>query len=404
MPSSIAGQYNWRFAIMELRILSRVFVFLVGVFLATGTSAAPGLYSATGEGRTFNGFALVFPIPGPATGSGLVKQDPVLNGGKGTLTLSAAYPVINRVAPSPNEKIGLWQFGGKDVNDVLSISTALDVQFPANGAGDIQLKADGRSGPPTLAFCPGATQPGKSVFSGTAAGFNPACTDPQAYSIGTGGGSGIANGIMTYTKTASQFGGLASLGVQGPVNLAIMFAKCLGDPYNCQTSPAQGGLFIKAISYLSGTGVGEPISAIPDPLQWQNVNLNRLSGYTFDGIVNSGPTLVPSAALVTNIAWSGGLTTGKLTLYVTNNAGPQDMDFKVEGYDNRTSLGLGAIQMVSGSVSQLTVNGGTPTGGASRSITTVTITPEPTMLLGAGVALVALVASHTLVRRRSSRS
>ena len=52
---------------MELRILSRVFVFLVGVFLATGAFAAPGQYSATGNGRTFNGFALVFPIPGPAT-------------------------------------------------------------------------------------------------------------------------------------------------------------------------------------------------------------------------------------------------------------------------------------------------------------------------------------------------
>jgi hypothetical protein len=400
LPPSIAGEQKWRSTIVEFRVLSRISVFLVGIFLASNSFAAPGVYSANGGGRTFAGNLLQLPIAGPATGVGPLRQDPAINGGKGPITLS--WNIIERIGVT--SRVGLWQGGGKGAGDLLSILTGLDVEFPGAGAPPAFFGPGLRSGPATFAFCPDATQPGKTVFNGTAKGFNPDCTDPQSLSFTTGGapagGSGIINGILTYKATSNQFGGLASLRVVGNVDLAIMNVAC---PNLYCTGATDMGVFVAATSFLSGTGVGEPIDAEAVPLTWLNVRAKWLQGYTFSGLVTStGGTIVPVATPVTNIGYGGPLTTGKVYMNVTNNAAPLPLTFTVEGYDNRDAAGIGKIQMVTGSVTQLSSSLGID-GSASRSFVTIEITPEPAMLLGAGGALLALVVSHSIVRRRSSR-
>ena len=379
---------------MKFKLLSRVSVLLLGVFFGSTALAAPGFYSVNAEGRTFSGNLLVLPIAGPAAGTGVIKQDPAINSGKGPITLTRK--IIDR-PPAPGQ-IGLWQAGGKAAGDVMSLRTSLLVQLPGDGL-TAKFAPGLRSGPPVFNFCPGATQSGKTVFNGTAAGFNPNCTDPAAETP-SGAGSGIANGILTYTATSAQFGGLTSLRVVGPVGLALMRQLC-GSPY-CSAS-GDNGLFDLATSFLSGTGVGDTLGAPADPLTLSNAEIRGLTGFTPGGIITGDAGQVLPVAGVVNTGWGGPLTTGVVSMFVTNNAGPLPLSFTLQGYDNRNASGIGTIQMVTGSVSQLV----TPlslSGGANRSYVRIQVTPEPTMLLGASGALAALVVSHTVVRRRSKKS
>ena len=117
-------------------------------------------------------------------------------------------------------------------------------------------------------------------------------------------------------------------------------------------------------------------------------------GFFQDGVYNVTFQAVDTA---------GGMDLEVVAITVTNNNGPSPLMFKVSGYDNRNASGIGVIQMVNGSVTR-NQNPNSSSGGAQRQFLTITITPEPSMLLGASGALAALILSHTVVRRRSKKS
>lgn len=115
----------------------------------------------------------------------------------------------------------------------------------------------------------------------------------------------------------------------------------------------------------------------------QNYGYTRASGYPV--------TSTPSAQ---NFKW----TTG--TVLVTALEGTFPTILSRSGYDSRTPMGSGVVQLVSPMITRWVASGTTSTAGIG--IMNITFTPEPSssLLLGAGAALLGLL-FH--VRRRSGR-
>jgi len=132
-------------------------------------------------------------------------------------------------------------------------------------------------------------------------------------------------------------------------------------------------------------------------IQLDGIAIKKLLGYTPSGIITQvGTTLLPIPPLAQTV-WGGNLTTGQVMVWVTAvQPGAPTQMVTLTGSDTRTAMGIGNITMVGGSISKTTLTGHSRTHNSI----TFTITPEPTMLLGATGALVALVITHQLMRRR----
>lgn len=273
---------------------------------------------------------------------------------------------------------------------LFSITTMLANQWPR---GDRVFEADGRTGPPTVTWCPGSPAP--------TASFNPGCLGANTTA---NGGPTTWSGLLRYTKTSNQFGGpapaawpaTATRGARLALNLAGLTAAqvpcngagCivfLGYPGN-GTSPPWGGAFGES---FMGTQIAGPSSH---------------GGYTAS-IGAAGTIFSVGAALVTGngapgtnppipnpaTTYPGPVTTGMVTNQVPGLFPPET--FVLTGSDQRDPVnGDGWISMVGGNMA----NRGT---GASTNRMWVSFQlPEPGIILGLASGLVLLAG---LNRRRT---
>lgn len=81
-----------------------------------------------------------------------------------------------------------------------------------------------------------------------------------------------------------------------------------------------------------------------------------------------------------------------LTIKADTGAGFES--YKLTGYDNRTAMGAGKLQLVSSSLGRRSLFG----GSAGRGIVTLDV-PEPSAIAGATVALLVVAAFHWASRR-----
>ncbi len=350
-----------------------VLTVLFALLAASAASAAKVLYSVSATARRFTGSQLTLPIGGPAAGNGFLAQQT----GTAPFTVSISDAQLDRAAAPATDPLFL---GG---GNALQLRTSLAVQVPPRNVL-ATFKANGRSGPPVLSFCPGGTQPGQTVFNGTGA-FNPNCSVPSSAPTGVGS----ANGVMRYSKTTNQFGGLGALAAQGTASLAVWLAL--------PTTGGAPGQVAFAADVIDASGPGEPIDASPDVGVLDGLVVKQLFGYTPSGIITATGATIISASDVTQTAWGGPLTTGQMKISVTANQGPIPDIFTLTGSDTRDASGIGNITLVSGSISRTNLTG----SSATRNVVSLTITPEPAKLASAGFALLALVGGHQLHRRRS---
>ena len=267
-----------------------------------------------------------------------------------------------------------------NINPMLfSITTMLANQWPR---GNRVFEANGRTGPATVTWCPGAPPP-----SGT---FNPGCLGANTTA---NGGPTTWPGLLRYTKTSNQFGGpapaawpaTATRGARLALNLAGLTAGdvpcsgagCIvgfGYPGN-GTSPPWGGAFGESFMgtniagpssmglYTASIGAAGTILAVGSPLTTPNGN----------------PPLANPAT-----TYPGPVTTGMVTHQVPGLVPPST--FVMTGSDQRDPVnGDGWISMVGGNMA----NRGT---GASTNRMWVSMhLPEPGMLfaLASGMVLLA---------------
>ncbi len=369
--------------------LIRLAALLVLLMFADAATAAQKLYSMTSKARRFIGDAdspLTLPIASSATAlDGVIGQ--ITTGGGPPPTVQIWDAQLDRAATPSTDLI----FNGNP-GDSLQLKTSLAVQVPPADVL-VTLKAGGRSGPPTLSFCPGGNDPAltqpptQAVFLG-AAPYNPNCTVIASSGVG---GIGLANGLMRYTATANQFGGLGALAAQGTFSLAVLLAA----PTPSATTSAGFGQVAFAGDIISGTGVGDPIGAPGATAQFdEGLVIKKLLGYTPSGLVTQVGATLAAIPTVQQTTWGGNLTTGAVMVWVTDGS-PTTM-VTLTGSDTRTPSGVGNITMVSGTISRNSLTG----VARQQSTISFTITPEPTMLAGAGVALFALIGAHQVTRRR----
>jgi hypothetical protein len=274
----------------------------------------------------------------------------------------------------------------------------------------IHLSEGGRSGAATLTYCAGASGPNTVTPTFTpGTNWGGACKTPMD-------GLGI-NGIMRYTATSNQFGGIWQGRILGsaqvffngfgeipgvpPTSQATDQTPILCSGLDCKyqlsegppgTRGAGGGAF--------GVSVMNPAFVTPTGVYSATIGFNGT-------ILNQGQAIrVPQTEFGDGIPFTGQaatsvggpLTTGMLTISVTSVVGATPEIFKRTGTDARDANGNGVIGLVAGNMSARSISDGNGNPGW----TTLEI-PEPSAIFAASAGLFALFGCHQLVRRRSRR-
>ncbi len=272
------------------------------------------------------------------------------------------------------------------------VYTNLIVQVPAKpgwtikpGSGKVPGGGGGkgRTGPDVVSFCPGST-------STVTMGLNPGCagsgfvTVPSCFSSpnpcpGPGTQMAVIPGFMKYTRTGKMLGGAGSVTNQGKFAVAVaatvpgfvFFPNAISPP-----NLAQGMEFGWYSQHNAGKG----------PL--------RSAIHNVCGVINKVGNVVQPKALSnrTTATFGGPWTQGMLTVKVNTVAGIES--YMLTGYDKRTAMGAGKIQLVSGSLGRRSLFG----GNAGRGIVTLEV-PEPGASAGAIAALLVLAGCHWASRR-----
>lgn len=292
---------------------------------------------------------------------------------------SIVLPTGHLRAPGNLENVPVF------LNNSVVFQVATSFMYKVPGTAPLTFSAGGRTGPSTVAWCPGLPNP--------TAAYNPGCTGP---------GVGIPNGLIRYTKTVNQFGG-AAVGAPGitagVANIALVGAfapPCTGAPAppgapngNCLaafanaigTTPAALGAAFGTIAFSTPTVPNPGLFAVAVKANGEITKITTMG-------VGSGAT---NAATSFAAPW----TTGMLTVSVTAVFGGPPEIFIRTGSDGRVS-GVGGISLVSGAVSARTLSG----PNANRGWLNLYV-PEPSAALGAVGALLMLVTCHRVTRRRS---
>jgi hypothetical protein len=113
------------------------------------------------------------------------------------------------------------------------------------------------------------------------------------------------------------------------------------------------------------------------------------------GVISKlGPIVNPKAGENrTSASFGGPVTQGSLTVAAATQAGIEK--YVLKGYDKRTAMGAGKLQLVTGSVSLRSLSG----ANANQGVLKFNI-PEPGVAAGAAAALLVLVACHRVLNRR----
>jgi hypothetical protein len=349
----------------------------------------------------------------PFVGQGLGQQGQVKPSTNATImqTLRTDGPrriTLNKSVfhyDQPQASIGVLGFN----QAVFAVRTDLQFDSPHPGTTEfgavitdvpdtIHLSEGGRSGAPMVTFCAGAPGTPGTNFQG-------ACQTPMD-------GEGI-NGIMRYTATSNQFGGIwrgRTLGTaqvffngQGkppgvpPTSMATNQTPLLCSGLTCQfqlsegppgTRGAGGGEF--------GVTVMNPAFQTPTGVYSATIGFNGTIINIGNPITVNGNGIPFTGQAATSIG--GPLTTGRLTIAVTQVVGATPEIFKRTGTDARDANGNGVIGLVAGNMSARSISDGNGNPGW----TTLEI-PEPSAIFAASAGLFALFGCHQLVRRRSRR-
>lgn len=347
---------------------------------------------------------LVPPLGGAATPTGFVLQ----TSGPDPKAITIHYPIIGKPA-GVLKKVGVF----KDNPGIFQVATNLSVQLPQNsGAGMFELAtvADGtmvgRTGATTTTFTT-PFAPGNKItysnalaqrFGGPARFFvgNPGTKPAGALFTGANATvwvrAGGAPGVPPCVHPA--FGGLNAACVAIMINAApnpIFSAAAWGAPVGVAVS-TPGGTPMALVTVPGATMTAKPKKG-PEP------GIMVVSAPTTMGLVamSAFTAMAPTAMTgLTNMAASTGYpwTTGMITMKAPAAPGGGEV-FTITGMDTRVG-GVGAIQLVSGTLSRRTVTG----PNANRAWLRLAL-PEPSATLGAVGALGMLALCHALARRRS---
>jgi len=346
--------------------------FAVGAWSAAA-QAKTAVHSLTGNARFQLGNAAPIPIGFTAPPNGRIDAVP----GAFVMQTTGPDPKQMTIPPGQLKAPAVPRAAGnfQHATPVFQVYTAISFSFPAPGRGGV-LRAGGRTGPPTVRFCPGMTP------------WSP-CPTPDA-------GPGL-EGLVRYTKTAAQFGGALQGRLGGAANVAMRVSGtppgtvtaifALADP---PPTAAQGGPFGFTITATA---------AAPAPPNGVGVFLGAPNGTLIGPPIWQDPTAygLPNTLTSYGCPW----TTGRVTVSESAGIGGGPSLFIFTGSDNRVN-GVGTISLVSGSISNRGVSG--PTGNRGWLNLTVgpRIDPVPAISgrgLAAVVGLVALAGGYALRRR-----
>lgn len=194
-------------------------------------------------------------------------------------------------------------------------------------------------------------------------------------------------GLVRYQALLNQFGGPGLPSFGGNASIAL---PALGTP-PCGPGPGCVAIFAP---YMPGSAFGGPLtwtSAVtqiaPSP------GLFAATIGPLGTILGLGLPLGPGIANL-QTSFAGPWTTGMVTVSVPSAVPPQF--FQLTGSDNRTPAGLGTISLVSGGLTQRSIDG----PNATRAWLNLTIVPEPATTLQVACGFAGLQALRRLRRRR----
>lgn len=387
------------------QVLTALVLGLVGMLASVGSaSAAPGdpcvgtTCGLGGQQRAQIGSGLPIPITTLPAQTGKILSHPGAIAASPNATIMQTTNIVNTwmnprkltLSPAkftydePPLQIGVFDAN----NAVFAVSTNLSVVNPNPANGPAMLSAGGRPGPATVTFCAGGPGP----FA------TPGCLGPKTLNT-PAFGEPDTNGLVRYTATRNQFGGIASGRTTGTAQVLFNAGKASVLPCAAclvavsQATPGTAAVFGQTFGAtvmnppdINPTGVFVvPVGQFGtiDPLDLTTMNAQTDGAGNFVPFTGQGAT-----------SWGFPLTTGRLTISVTQNNGDPEIFIRT-GADGRTPNGSGIVSLVSGTVSKRSLSG--PNG--NRGWVTLRI-PEPGVLAAGSSALLMLAGCHWLVRRR----
>jgi hypothetical protein len=339
----------------------------------------------------------------PLVGQGL--------GQPGQIKPTPSATIMQTLGSAPRAlTLGTGQFfrGGQPQQSILFIGAAvaifglqtnLSFTFPHPGTtgnttmntvpgqgGSMMFSAGGRPGGATITFCSGSGGAGGSPDNN----FNGACQLP-------GNGAAI-NGLVRFTRTSNQFGGIGSIRKLGTAKnyinkdgLALTALPCTGCEFYISeivpvTLDVGGGEF-------GGTAMN-PAFQTPTGVYTGTVGFNGSIIGVGNAITISGVGIPFTGATTSSVGFPW--TTGRITISITDVLpGMPPEIFIRTGIDARDANGNGVIALNTGSMSVRSISN----GHANRIWMTVEI-PEPSAIAAASAGLLSLFGCHHWVRRR----
>ncbi len=289
-------------------------------------------------------------------------------------------------------------------------------------AGANVFAAGGRVGAATVTYYAGASAAGSPTDNyGNGA-------PPQTIQTPMAGNSAIppVNGIARFTSTGNQFGGQSigrAIGTAKVYFNGVPLDPATQLPCKATATPGEGttaqGFFVP---FITGGPCQFSLSVVD--LTGSDATVG-VAGGAFDGLAigtafttNAGVftatlgfngTIIGQGAAITvigagipvtgqgNQGVGFPLTTGRLSITVTDILGATSEMFIRTGIDARDAAGNGVVALVTGSMTARDISG----GNANRTWITLEI-PEPNAILAASAGLFALFGCHRLARRRAS--
>ena len=278
--------------------------------------------------------------------------------------------------------------------NVLSVQTRIPVTFPTAPA---TLAAGGRTGPPTVIFCPGGPTPGATA---------PPLCDPSNPGFLTDLSPAGFAAIMTYTATAGQFGGVAVPGAGPGVAFADVAVNLLPTVQNrtavnagaCQT----GGMLAPCVFARQLVNPG-PAFETGDAFTASQFRLasNNTPGRFVAGSITPGGVIASTLGTTgmglsfpgeTATTFGGPWTTGRVSITAPGQIPPET--FQIQGNDERTPSGEGTVNLVAGGIaSRINTGPGANRGWLSLSV------PEPGFAVALALGAAGLAVAST--RRRA---
>jgi len=351
---------------------------------------------ATPSGLPINGKGLGQPGQIKATPSATIMQTTMPGSGPRRLTVPSG---VFQYGPAPQRSFGAVGFAV--VNFAVQTNLIFDSPHPGttgtvavggssmpavHPGGSVMFSAGGRAGPATLSYCAGAPGTPGTNFAG-------ACMEPSD-------GVGI-NGLVRFSKTANQFGGVSRTRNLGTAKvhfnkdgLALIDLPCTGCEMQIST-------VVPPLTAVSGATFGEtvmiPAFQTPTGVYTGTVGFNGTIRGVGDPVTVDGAGIYFTGQRTTSVGFPW--TTGRITISVTDVLPGEPVEiFKRTGVDARDAAGNGVVAMNSGSMSTRSIS----KGNANRTWITLEI-PEPGAAVASAAGLLGLFGCHQLVRQRSSK-